>query len=138
MRALLLSAVTIVAILAVPAAASACSVAAQSNGERLARADRAIFGEIVSRRLVEDRPELGDSVYRYRFRVIEVYKGRMRRHTTLEAQTQSSLCGFGPAEVGARFGVLLHGKRAAWRIGFPDLISRAELRRLRKPRAPSG
>lgn len=128
-RALLIA---VVVSLVAPAAASACSIAARPAEERVRAADVAVWGKVVAREKVGEDEGIGQQ-YRYRLRVIETYKGRLRRRMRLLAHDDPGTCGL-RFDVGERVGLVLEGRRGPWRIGLADLISRAELRSVRRPR----
>lgn len=125
------------AVLAAPQVASACTIAARPIEERLADADVAVWGRVVSRVKLEqdERPDgvRGDA-YRYRFRVREIYKGRVRNVIRLVAHTDGGTCGVGPYEPGRRLALLLRGRRGPWNVDLASLVTRRELRSVRRPR----
>jgi hypothetical protein len=133
MRSLFLTAVVLVS-LAVPSAASACTIASRPAKERVAEADIAVYGKVVAREKMTPAPdERPGADYRYRFRVIETYKGKIRKRMTLLGTTDSAACGPGLLEVGSKFGLVLDGD-APWRLNAGSFISRAQLRSVRKPK----
>ena len=117
-----------------PAAASACTIAARPPAERVAEAKLAVYGKIVARELVEEDTNGVNSIYRYRFRVLETYKGRIRKRMTLVGGTDRARCEAGLLRVGDRLGLVLDKARGPWRIATPDFITRAELRSVRSPK----
>jgi hypothetical protein len=133
MRSALLTGVLLAALVA-PGTASACTIASRPAKERVAEADIAVYGEVVDRermnRAPDDRPGYD---YRYRFRVIETYKGKIRKRMTLLGTTDSASCGPGLLDVGSRFGLVLDGG-APWRISAGSFITRSQLRKVRKPK----
>ena len=133
MRTTLLIA-TLGATLAAPSAAAACSIAASPAEERVREADRAVWTKVVTRTRIgtDERTGLGD--YRYRLRVLETYKGSIRRRITIRAHTDGGTCGFGPLQRGERLGLVLEGRRGPWRVGLDALITRKELRSVRPPK----
>ena len=139
MRLLILAGVAIAALVA-PSAAAACSPPVgkpPTPKERVRDSDRAVWGEVISRELLgEEGAEDGrpGEDYRYRFRVIETYKGSIRKRITFDAGTETSLCEGGRMEVGQRFGLVLDGRRGPWRVGLGNFISRKDLRSVRRPR----
>ena len=121
-------------VLAAPSAASACTIAAKPAKERVDAAKLAVYGKVVARELVDEDENAVNSLYRYRFRVLETYKGRIRRRMTLLGRTDSARCEAGLLRVGDRFGLVLARARGPWRIATPDFITRAELRSVRSPK----
>ena len=125
-------AVVVVAALAAPAAAHACSIAVPNPPptpkEVVDGAKRAVYGEVVSRRLIGKPDPQPNHVYRYRFRVIETYKGSVRRTLRFRAGTETSMCEAGLLKVGGRYGLLLYKRRGPWRLNTTSFISRRELR----------
>jgi hypothetical protein len=118
-----------------PAAASACTIAAKPAEERVAAAKRAVWGKVVEREQLEAADENGfGERWRYRFRVIETYKGSIRKRMTLIAGTDEAACEAGLLEVGDRFGLVLSRSRGPWTITLGNFISRRELRSVRRPR----
>ncbi|HEX8120430.1 MAG TPA: hypothetical protein VF549_04105 [Solirubrobacteraceae bacterium] len=133
MRGILLSGAVLVA-LAAPSAASACTIAEQPAKERVAEADVAVYGKIVAREKMTPAPdERPGADYRYRFRVIETYKGKIRKRMTLLGTTDSAACGPGLLDVGSKFGLVLNGG-APWRISAGSFITRSQLRSVRRPK----
>lgn len=133
MRTFSVATIAVAGALAVPAGASACSIAAPNPPptakEEVDHAKRAVYGEVVSRTPIGDDSEpTGNEQYRYRFRVIETYKGSVRRSMRIIAGTQTSLCEAGLLEVGDRFGLLLYKRRGPWRISITSFITRKRLR----------
>ena len=127
--------VALLAPLAAPQLASACTIAARPPEERVRAADVAVFGKVVARERIEKgRAGDGREVWRYRFRVIETYKGRERRRLRLVGGTEESLCEAGLLRVGDRFGLVLDGARGPWRIAVANFITREELRQARRGR----
>ncbi|HEX2084078.1 MAG TPA: hypothetical protein VHF89_00210 [Solirubrobacteraceae bacterium] len=120
--------------LVVPAAASACTVAARPAEERVRDADRAVFAKVVRRTQVGVDDATGTVHFRYRLRVLETYKGTIRRRITILAHDNDGTCGFGPLERGKRLGLVLAGRRGPWRVGLGNLITRRELRSVRAPK----
>jgi len=137
MRTAILTVVVLAALVA-PSAAAACSVASPppTPKERVRAADRAVWGEVVSKEPVDEQADDGrpGQEFRYRFRVIETYKGSIRKTLRLVAGTESSLCEPGELHVGQRFGLVLNKRRGPWRISITSFISRKDLRSVRKPR----
>ena len=131
MRTFILAAVA-AAALGAPAAAHACSIAEPqpppTPKEEVDGAKRAVYGEVVSRRPVGDPGPTPNQVYRYRFRVIETYKGSVRRTMRLVAGTETSMCEAGLLKVGDRFGLLLYDRRGPWKLNITSFISRRDLR----------
>ena len=117
-------------MLAAPSAAHACSIAAPdpppTAKQEVDGSKRAIWGKVVGRTRISGDEYQGE--YRYRFRVIETYKGSVRRTTRIFAGTETSLCEAGLLEVGRRFGLLLYKRRGPWRIGITSFITRQRLR----------
>ena len=134
MRTVVVTVLALVGVAILPAAAHACSIAAMPAKERIARADKAIFGEVLSRKALGPSERGVGERFRYRFRVIERYKGRTRPRIRLTSHTDSGTCGIRPLKVGARRGLLLHGKRGPWAVGLGSFISRSALRRDRPPK----
>jgi hypothetical protein len=132
-RAAFLSAL-VLAVFGAPSAASACTIPDLPPEERVERADRAIYGRVLSRESLGPNERGIGEAYRYRFRVIERYKGRIRRRITLTSQTDSATCGIPPLKVGDRHGLLLFGRSGPWSVGAGSFISRADLRRVRRPK----
>ena len=124
--------IALVAGLLFPAGASACSLLARPAEDRVRDADVAVWGKVVAREKVGEDEGLGQE-YRYRLRVIETYKGRLRRRMRLLAHDSPGTCGL-RFDVGERVGLVLAGRRGPWRVGLPHLISRKELRSVRRPR----
>ena len=141
MRTFFLTASAAAAVLVAPELASACSIAGPgpTPDERVAHANLAVWGEVVRKAPVGDPPPSGEArppggEYRYRFRIIETYKGRVRERIRLIGGTEESLCEAGELQVGQRFGLILHGRARPWRISLTSFISRRELRQARRPR----
>ena len=135
--------VVVVAAFAAPSAASACSIAGPepSPEKRVRSSDLAVWGKVVGRERIggeeseEPRPTGAD--YRYRFRVLETYKGRVRERIRLIGGTEESLCEAGLLKVGRRYGFLLDGRRGPWKISLTSFISRRDLRSTGPPRRAS-
>ena len=103
----------------------------------MADADVAVYGKVLSREPTGARQPSGiGEEYRYRFRVIEAYKGKVRRRITLVGHTDTGMCGAGLLDVGDRFGLLLDGRRGPWKITTASFVTREELRSVRAPRRP--
>jgi hypothetical protein len=117
-----------------PAAASACTIAARPAKERVDEADLAVWAKVISSKVVATDEATGTKQRRYRLRVLETYKGRVRRRITILAHDSAGTCGIGPLRRGQRLGLVLEGERGPWRAGLQNSISRAELRSVRRPR----
>ena len=121
----------VVAVLAAPQAAAACSIASPypppTPREKVDGAKRAVFGKVVSRTPIGE-PAHANQDYRYRFRVIETYKGAVRRTMRLVAGTAEGTCEAGLLDVGERLGLLLYKRRGPWRLNVTSFISRRDLR----------
>ena len=126
--------VGLVGALLFPAGASACTIAARPAEERVREADRAVYAKVVSAERLGADEATGTEEYRYRLRVLETYKGSIRRRMTIRAHTNDGTCGFGPLERGDRLGLVLEGRRGPWAVSLVNLISRAELRSVRRPK----
>jgi hypothetical protein len=123
---------TAVAVLLLPAAATACSIAAPdpppTPRQEVDGAKRAVYGKVVARKLVGGEADSNTATYAYRFRVIETYKGSVRRRMRLVSGVESSMCEAGLLEIGDRFGLLLYKRGGPWRIDITSFISRKRLR----------
>ena len=98
-----------------------------------------MFGKVVARERIgggeeSENPAPPGADYRYRFRVLETYKGRVRRRIRLVGGTETSMCEAGLLRVGQRFGFVLHGRRGPWKIHITSFIRRSELRSVRRPK----
>jgi hypothetical protein len=135
MRSASLVATVALAVLLAPSAASACTIAGPLDpSEQLDRADVAVYGKVVSRKLLRaSKPPVSGADYRYRFRVLKTYKGRVARTITLLGGTEESLCEAGLLDVGDRFGLLLRG-RSPFKISLTSFITKADLERAKRPR----
>ena len=100
----------------------------------MGEADRAAFAKVLRRRHVETDESTGSTMYRYRLRVLETYKGSARRRITIVSSDNDGMCGLGRLRRGARLGLVLEGRRGPWSVGIANLISRRELRSVRRPR----
>ena len=131
MRSLLALAVLALA-LAAPSAAQACSLMYVAPDARVAAADVAVFGKVLSRASVGPAaPGAWDATYRYRVKVIRKYKGPPALGRTIEVvgSANDAMCGVGELAVGERLGLVLRGRRGPWQATLASLISRAELER---------
>ena len=122
--------IALVALLALPAAAQACSLSRVAPDVRVGAADAAVYGEVLTSRLVSS--DAMGAVYRYRLRVKDSFKGARTRTVDVQGSTNGAMCGIGRLLVGRRYGLLLHGRRSPWQVNLASLISRAELESARK------
>ena len=135
----LLALAVLVVVLAAPAAAQACSLAAVSPQARVASADAAVWGKVLSRESVGPAaPGAWDATYRYRVRVLRAYKGRPGRTVEVVGSVVEPMCGVGLLEVGERQGFLLRGRSGPFQVTLASLISRAELERGSRARRRHG
>jgi hypothetical protein len=137
-RTSVLIALVLAGVLALPAAASACSLNAASPAERVARVDAAVYGRVIAREHLGRTPTGWGERYRYTLEVKRVFKGRLGRVIAVEGTSNDAMCGVGVLRVGAHVGLLLRGRGEPWPVGLFSRISRAELERAvaarRKPR----
>jgi hypothetical protein len=121
--------------------AHACTCAARGDPrERLAAADGAFIGNLVSRR--ETGP-LGSIISTgrdviYTFEVAEAFKGDIGRQVEVHSAASGASCGF-EVPPGEPIGVLLEGGNGTWRSGLCGQIEPDKLRTAAAPLpAPDG
>ena len=120
---------------AAPAGAHACTLTAPPPGSPQADPLHgdviAVYGEVLSRTQVDPQASGQNVLMRYRFRVLETYKGKPPKVMTLLGRTDEALCGAGLLGVGEHFGILVTG-RSPWKIDATNFVSRAELRQAKR------
>ena len=117
-----------------PAGASACTIPARPAEERVREADRAVWAKVAASRKIDEDDATGTAQRRYRLRVLETYKGSVRRRITVIAHDSAGTCGIGPLARGERLGFVLDGRRGPWLVTRANTISRSELRSVRRPK----
>lgn len=110
----------------------ACSCAAKPPEQRLARAEAAFVGTLISRE--EPTPEGGfyysGQTLKWKFRVEKVAKGDLEEEIELESAASGASCGL-EVRVGERAGILLHkNQQGAWQSGLCEQMDPDELLRL--------
>ena len=115
--------------LALPAAASACSCAAEPEAARLKAADAAFTGTLVSRHAL--RPPAADGVqgsgdrFVHRYRLNRRYKGRLGRTVWVRTVRGEESCGLPTRR---RIALYLERVRGHWEGGLCGVTTRRAMR----------
>ena len=107
------------AVLVLAADAAACTCAPVNLERDLPRADGAIVGAVLERRLDGDRAV-------YLFRVEQVYKGDISNRVEVETATGGAACGL-ELGIGDRTGLLLQREGATWTSGLCSQVDPSAL-----------
>ncbi len=126
----------VLVVLAAPAVASACTIAAMNPYERVKGADHAVYGRVLAIHwLGPGHLGSGDKRYAIRVRVLRVFKGHPGKAIRLVGHTNGASCGVSAPKVGRRLGLLLYGA-SPFPIGLGTEISLFELREAQRGPPP--
>jgi hypothetical protein len=124
-----------VALLALPAGASACSIALMTPREYVKRASLVVYGRVTFvGGLGPGELGHGDRRYRLVVRVQRVFKGHAGPRIRLEGHTNESSCGVAPPKVGRHLGILVYERHQPYTFGLGSEISLADLHRATRRR----
>jgi hypothetical protein len=121
--------VALLGVLAVPAAADACSCVSQPPAQQLRQADGAVVARLVAVRPIGGQAAL-QAKFVYRTGLVVKGAGLERgRRLVLRGSTSSAACGLS-TDVGGLSGLFLHRSGGRWGSSLCGQTARAVMRRL--------